>query len=410
MKTKAIDYFGIGMTRILIEVAEWTRNVWASKSGGACLLENLRSHCYERRLLQQPGIDEYLIAQKQCEGLLAMVYALDFRRWVFINERDQWEKVILELEVDTLPLEDLLTNADEVISRADPIKARNHEIDPAQNISILDGELNVKNLRDIGNLEIYWTNKLDDHMRIAFDAKHIFVFQYPTWLLGRQPESRSIFDPRLARYNRKFDGAFHDLAQSYAVLFGPITTKEKKLYRQLSKKSDSTMINLAGQKSLELDGHQTSSFRSPSVFNHNHFNLDPNHPPTKDILENFRLGPAAGFQDHKADTHMSDLLKKGPPYSDDLLIIMMSILRYSEDMETIPYSGTYFEEQLRILKAVMNAKKPRTIAQLWKDARDATSWWTFWAVLFFGVATLFLAVGSFAVSVVQTVVAYQSRP
>ena len=277
MRTRAIEYFGNGMTRILIEVAEWTRNVWASKSGGVWLLESLRSHCYERRLLQQPGIDEYLISTKQCEGLLAMIYALDFRRWVNITGSDQWGKVILELEVDTLHLEDLLTNADEVISRADPVKARKHDIDAAQNISIQDGELHVKNLHDIGNLQIFWTNKLDDHLRVSFDAKQIFVFQYPTWLLGRQPESKSLFDPRLARYNYKFDGAFHDLAQSYAMLFGPLTTKEKKLYHQVQTRSASSLLHLAGLKLLETNRTSSLSDRDPNPDPASSLPLDHSH-------------------------------------------------------------------------------------------------------------------------------------
>jgi hypothetical protein len=67
-----------------------------------------------------------------------------------------------------------------------------------------------------------------------------------------------------------------------------------------------------------------------------------------------------------------------------------------------------FEDRLRHLRHYMDTQKPRTFRQMWKDKRDTSNYFTFWAVIVFGGLGVLLAFLSLAVSVAQTVASFKA--
>jgi hypothetical protein len=293
----------------------------------------------------------------------------------------------------------LISTVDQSAGWPERTKNRVHVVEPSKNMSVDPTDLNSRAIRDLGDIQIVWTPELNMHLKLSLDGKRLFVFQYPTWLIGRR------FNEITSSYADTSDGAdsnkiFHDLAETYALLFGPNSVKEA---TQLMEVLQNTECN-AHFLGVPLWRPALPNSIPLTVKVH----LHPEHPPTRNFLENFRsltppysMEPAEGFT--TKNPTMADVLRSGQPYSEDMTIMMLSILRYYPLSGSFNWSGSHFEEQLRMLKAYMDGKKPRTIGQLWRDARDATSWWTFWAVLFFGISSLVLALGALIVSVVQTV-------
>ncbi len=67
-----------------------------------------------------------------------------------------------------------------------------------------------------------------------------------------------------------------------------------------------------------------------------------------------------------------------------------------------------FEKRLRQLRHHMDNQKPRGFRQLWNDRRDSLTYYTFWGVIVLGIITVFLALASLAVGVVQAVASFQA--
>ena len=397
LETGAVTYFGKDFARVLIETAEWTKVVWTRKPEGSPTLEALREHCYRRCILQQPTASEYQLVEEHNEGLVAIIYALDFRKWWNIG--GPWQRVITELDADAIPLETLISHVDHLTGWTEKMRTRIHSQEPSKAMSVDPKELNSRACRDLGDITITWTSELELHLRLSLDGKRLYVFQYPTWLIGRR------FTKGMSHYGSgaelESNKIFHDLAETYAILFGPSTVKE---VTQLQKVLQNTECD------VQFLG--VPLWRSDPMAVSGKVHLHPEQTPARYFLDTFRgidlpynMEPAEGIELKRRT--MGDVLRGGQPYPDDMSIMMLSILRYYPLSGSFNWSGSHFEEQLRILKAFMDDKKPRTIGQLWKDARDATSWWTFWAVLFFGVASILLAAGSLVVSIVQTVGTFQ---
>ncbi|MCJ1249317.1 hypothetical protein MMC30_006540 [Trapelia coarctata] len=398
----AVTYFGATFASVLIEVAEWTKKVWTRRPEGSQTLKDLRIHCYRRRVLAQPDKSDYRSMEQQNEGLLAILYALDLRKWW--TNAGSWRRIVSDLDTDNLPLETLISKVDEMTGWTGKLKSRIHTPEPSKDMNVDPSDLNSRAIRDLGDIQITWTPELDMHLRLSLDGKRLYVYQYPTWLIGRRFNNPTFHhgDPGDAGDSNKI---FHDLAETYALLFGPTNVREAS---QLLKVLKNTECN------AEFLG--VPIWRSGSASDMSGFEgvqLDPEHPPAKYFLDNFRsvhlpfsMEPPEGVNAKKGT--MADVLHWGPPYHDDMTIMMLSIIRYYPLSGSFNWSGSHFEEQLRMLKAYMDGKKPRTIGQLWKDARDATSWWTFWAVLFFGVASIVLALASLIVGILQTYATFKA--
>jgi hypothetical protein len=67
-----------------------------------------------------------------------------------------------------------------------------------------------------------------------------------------------------------------------------------------------------------------------------------------------------------------------------------------------------FEDRLRQLRHYMDTQKPCTFRQMWKDKRDTSNYFTFWAVMIFGGLGVLLAFLSLVVSIAQTVASFKA--
>jgi hypothetical protein len=56
----------------------------------------------------------------------------------------------------------------------------------------------------------------------------------------------------------------------------------------------------------------------------------------------------------------------------------------------------------------MEKQKPKGFMALWRDKRDSSAWYTFWAAVIFGAIALLLALTSFVVSAAQTWASFQA--
>ena len=400
--TGAVAYFGKDFARVLIEVAEWTKMVWTRKPEDLQTLEGLRIHCYRREVLAQPQLSEYRDSERQNEGLLAILYALDLRKWW--TNGAPWERVVRDMDTDSVPIDTLISLVDQITGWNEKTKSRIYSTDPSKDMSVDPANINSRAIRDLGDLHIVWTAELDMHLRISLDGKKLYVFQYPSWLIGRR------FHDRTSSYGDQGDAAesnkvFHDLAETYALLFGPTTVRETRQLRDVLLNTECNAFFLGVP--LWRAVPRSDPLLQDKVI------LHPEYAPARTFLDNFRsiylpysMEPGDAFGSRKST--IADALRRRQPYHDDLSIMMLSIIRYYPLSGSFNWSGSHFEEQLRVLKAFMDGKKPRTIGQLWKDARDATSWWTFWAVLFFGIVSILLALGSLIVAIVQTVGTFQA--
>jgi len=63
----------------------------------------------------------------------------------------------------------------------------------------------------------------------------------------------------------------------------------------------------------------------------------------------------------------------------------------------------YLGERLLQLQRYVTAQQPYGWAALWRDRRNASTWWTFWAVLFIGGVTIILSLTQAVFQGIQTI-------
>ncbi|PVH78709.1 hypothetical protein DL98DRAFT_516526 [Cadophora sp. DSE1049] len=100
--------------------------------------------------------------------------------------------------------------------------------------------------------------------------------------------------------------------------------------------------------------------------------------------------------------NMSYFLREGKPRVSDIEYHLQHInskLPPTQLFEKYKIWG----DRLRQLKAYMDSQKPGGIRGLWVDKRDSLQWYTFWAVIIVGGASVILSILGLMVSIVQTV-------
>ncbi|KAG4438826.1 hypothetical protein IFR05_005666 [Cadophora sp. M221] len=104
--------------------------------------------------------------------------------------------------------------------------------------------------------------------------------------------------------------------------------------------------------------------------------------------------------------HALQIAQESKIWCQDLLFHIQGILTYPHE-EIESYSDyPYFGEKLQNFNRVVTSRRPRTLRELWRDQRDTLQWWTFWLVVYFGIASVILALGSLVTTILQTNVAY----
>ncbi len=79
---------------------------------------------------------------------------------------------------------------------------------------------------------------------------------------------------------------------------------------------------------------------------------------------------------------------------------------------TVSYSKTtdfpLLADRLSQLQSYISAQQPNKLTALWYDRRNLLSWYTFWAVLIFGVVGIACSIIQTALAVVQTAIAWKA--
>ena len=101
--------------------------------------------------------------------------------------------------------------------------------------------------------------------------------------------------------------------------------------------------------------------------------------------------------------HLNNYQNQDPKY-DQILgsVFAKEVLQYSE--------FPVYEKRLRRLRAYMDSCNPTGLRTLWLDKRNSANYYTFWGVIIFGTLSVFLALFSLVVSIVQTIAAYKALP
>jgi hypothetical protein len=87
---------------------------------------------------------------------------------------------------------------------------------------------------------------------------------------------------------------------------------------------------------------------------------------------------------------------------------MQGILSFPHKITGESYAAyPYFGERIRHLNHVLQNQKPRSLKELWRDQRDTLQWWTFWLVIWFGSASVILALLSAVTGIAQTYAAFK---
>ena len=61
----------------------------------------------------------------------------------------------------------------------------------------------------------------------------------------------------------------------------------------------------------------------------------------------------------------------------------------------------HFAGRIRDLRQFMDTRQPKGLRGLWRDSRDSLTFYTFWGVIIFGLASILLGVLSLIASIVQ---------
>lgn len=153
---------------------------------------------------------------------------------------------------------------------------------------------------------------------------------------------------------------------------------------------------LTGSSCADLTGTDVNWMKSPDVRGY-----------LKELLMSYRL-----LFGQEKDTRRIFRYKeqrrvaiRQPDTYDPLLEIFCSRKRLDPAYEILDREASrlhrdfpYLRCRIAVLKRELSAKKARTWRDLWRDNRDTSSWYTFWAVIFFGGIGTILAI-------VQTILA-----
>jgi hypothetical protein len=192
------------------------------------------------------------------------------------------------------------------------------------------------------------------------------------------------------------------------------------------------MLNMDGNTPCERQENctntlQTSELTECSILNDFYDDNDvprtrsPGHPLFKEILLSYKLLFAddrqARFVFRKTERGRAELARGTPiePCLDNLCgmnVPRKSSLRIFRSPLTVSYSKTtdfpLLADRLSELQSYISAQQPNRLTALWHDRRNLLSWYTFWAVLIFGIVGISCSIIQTALAVVQTAIAWKT--
>lgn len=146
----------------------------------AVSLEKLLCSCYERRLLNQPNVDDVETFQKQCELVYDCITALDFT------------KRYREIRDPLCALFYMRYRSESIQQLFDRVRAHEEAtvgIDGFPELPLQESTgstfhpeiFSIRYLQDFGGLNIEWTDSLEEHLKIYANRNAIRIFAHPTF-------------------------------------------------------------------------------------------------------------------------------------------------------------------------------------------------------------------------------------
>ena len=355
-----------------VPVSDNTRALpaWSQSPIPTKTFELLQRWCCAKRLMSQQHNNQSLV-EKQYGFIAAALAAWDINKacatWCSII-RNPWTEIGDKVGILLHPLEHNRANFEEIDA----------------DVTLDPHEFHVRILTGLGGLKIRWTNSLEKHLTVTRDGIFLNIFRRLLWL----------DDDEFGQHGLR------DLQMTYGLIFGtrssPFHDVDRTLERLRREFSNPNIVfsdlcnNPEWPAAMALF-HDVYAISGPRSWNHG---VDPTVDPALTSVNEIDYEYAA--------SPIFDVVKKDFPCPEELSLIMEGIAYYQPHRLGQIFEGPYGGRLWR-LKRVMDKKKPKTIPQLWKDARDATTWYTFWAVLCFGIASIVLALGSLIVSIAQAV-------
>ncbi|MCJ1379106.1 hypothetical protein MMC17_002206 [Xylographa soralifera] len=269
--------------------------------------------------------------------------------------------------------------------------------------------LSLHSLTELGGLQIKWTLEWQKHLMLDVSGAYLYLYQLPSFIqngtlfrssLGAQEDFRLLMNT----YSLILSSYEMD-TRSYTALRGQLKAELKETLHSVSPYPQACHFR------CDLTSPTAKAFFKPffsmPIPQHwaRYLNIDRRNQKlsweSADRLENPSPLESAGLT-------VMDAVKNGQPFIEDMCLMMIAVIE--KDRNDIRGYADFgpFEDRVRELKTFLDSRKPRTLRQLWKDARDATSWWSFWLVVLFGCLGTFLAFASLAMSIAQTVGTFKS--
>ncbi|KAI9880107.1 MAG: hypothetical protein M1830_005352 [Pleopsidium flavum] len=378
-------------------------------------LRRLRAACYRRRLFDYPFLEGGVnIERAAVEDRVTRNIKWLYRVVCATNMWDKFESLTSD-EATEWAAQNLDTPVHELFKRCSDKVNGARLFTRADGPSFPSRDINVRTLRELGGLELRWTDNYADHLKLSSTSqgKRLYIF----W-------NRTPYDLNNLAYYHTHSHQTDELSRTYALIFGPSSSAARKAGKKLAEFSPSTNTTSLNASTSQSRSPYTAvmTFRQPNgsvEWRDVHLLRDP----AKSILEAYMAFPVppeeecifGGYffypfaDESKTAPKIGGIIKWGQPSSSSVLLHIEGILRNCYRLEEYEDFDTYpvFQDRLRELKAFMDSRRPSGFLALWKDKRDTLQWYTFWAVLVVGSLSIFLAFASLAVSTAQAVAAFR---
>ncbi|THV44763.1 hypothetical protein BGAL_0583g00050 [Botrytis galanthina] len=392
-------------TAILISYMKYGDSNQRSTEISAHVIGSILEFCYKNKVLKQPRLIESTLSiteiakyQLQMKTVILAISILNdcFNPLGF--------KTMGSVLIEEFPIEEILAlSLIELRTFFETSMFDQSELEIATGNTIQTDSLNIIALRTIGNLKIYWTEYIEEHLILNIPGRMLYLAYprlHPFSQFGRL--QTTLIDPGQIcsrKKKDKFDECsytwFNDgIAASWAMIFSYQygTLKCQKSYldtalRFLHFSKNPMVVLKRAYEGISFDPvPYPYCDPDPIMYPWQYDYRDPAHLSRAEIekISNYHVSTLGALWD-------ADMTPE------------------AHQKITFEYSNfRTFENRVRQLKFYMDSQKPRGFRQLWRDKRDALNYYTFWGVIIFGASTLFLAIVSLAVSAAQAVAAFKA--
>ncbi|KAF4992901.1 hypothetical protein FGRMN_6844 [Fusarium graminum] len=232
---------------------------------------------------------------------------------------------------------------------------------------LYESSINYFSLRNVSSVQLQWVDTLSDHLRFDHSTRVLFLFRLPTLcvanIVGKGAERRCMIQqiaPELlpdelytdAWRSNEPRSLYQEVLLSYRLIFAQSKHSSKLIQQELCDASHKSSVDpfLVTLCSSPLKDLHKSTFPS-DIFPHSVLNVDGK-------------------------------LQESDTYS------------VGEDFR-------YFGSRLLILQRYSLRQQPSRVMDIWRDRRNPLQWYTFWAVIWVGGASLVFSFFQLLVGIAQ---------